>query len=396
MPRRTSSKSAASSNGIIVLVIVVAAWLAYTYGPQFFGGSPTAPPAPAPTAAVRPTRTPASAPSTGAGTPNAAWQVFFTTPRYPDQPSYHVGGLDTQLVALINEAQTTVDLADYDFDLANVAQAMATAVKRGVRVRMVIDTDTLTNDDPAVQAALAIVKKAKIKIVDDQRGPIMHNKFVVVDGRWVWTGSWNFTDGDTYRLNNNGIRIDSADLALNYTTEFEKMFVARTFGPNKAPGVPNPVLTINGSRVENYFAAEDKVTSRLVPRLLAATQSIDFMAFSFTSDPLGQALLDRAKAGVVVRGVFETTGSQTKFSEYGPLKAAGLEVYTDGNPYVMHHKVFIIDGRTVIFGSFNFSDNADTANDENLLIVDDVNLAQQFEAEFLRVREQAINPPKKK
>jgi len=70
-------------------------------------------------------------------------------------------------------------------------------------------------------------------------------------------------------------------------------------------------------------------------------------------------------------------------------------VLLDGNPYVMHHKVFILDGRTVLFGSFNFSNNADKDNDENILFVDDPALAQAFEAEFQRVREVALNPPKK-
>jgi phosphatidylserine/phosphatidylglycerophosphate/cardiolipin synthase-like enzyme len=61
----------------------------------------------------------------------------------------------------------------------------------------------------------------------------------------------------------------------------------------------------------------------------------------------------------------------------------------------MHHKVFIVDGQTVIFGSFNFSQNAEEENDENLLIVDDPTLAQAFIAEFDRVYAQAKNPPKK-
>ena len=61
----------------------------------------------------------------------------------------------------------------------------------------------------------------------------------------------------------------------------------------------------------------------------------------------------------------------------------------------MHHKVIIIDGRTVIFGSFNFTSNADKDNDENLLIVDDPALAKAFEAEFQRVREVALHPLKK-
>jgi phosphatidylserine/phosphatidylglycerophosphate/cardiolipin synthase-like enzyme len=61
----------------------------------------------------------------------------------------------------------------------------------------------------------------------------------------------------------------------------------------------------------------------------------------------------------------------------------------------MHHKVIIIDGRTVIFGSFNFSNNADSDNDENLLIIDDPALAEAFEAEFQRVRDVALHPLKK-
>jgi phosphatidylserine/phosphatidylglycerophosphate/cardiolipin synthase-like enzyme len=327
--------------------------------------------------------------------PEGWYDIYFTTPRYPDKPSYHQGGLDTHLVAFINSAQQTIDIAAYDFDLENVATALAEAAVRGVRVRMVIDSDTLTNDNTKVQKALDILKQAKILIVDDQRGPIMHNKFVIVDGRAVWTGSWNFTDGDTYRLNNNAIRIVSRQLAQNYTAEFEKMFVQRSFGPNKPAGGVEALVMLQGVSIANYFAPEDGVADKIVDRLNQAQQSIHFMAFSFTSDPIGNAMLARAKAGVSVAGVFETTGSQTQFSEYGRLRKAKLDVLQDGNPYVMHHKVIIIDGRTVIFGSFNFSNNANTDNDENVLIIDDPTLAQAFEAEFQRVREVALNPLKK-
>ena len=67
------------------------------------------------------------------------------------------------------------------------------------------------------------------------------------------------------------------------------------------------------------------------------------------------------------------------------MKAAGADVLTDGNPYLMHHKVFIIDSQTVIFGSYNFSANAQDDNDENLLIVDDAGMARAFLDEFDRV-----------
>jgi len=319
-----------------------------------------------------------------------------TTPIYPDKPEYHHGGLDEQLVSFINSATTTIDVAIYDFDLEDVAGALAQAAARGVRVRMVTDTDTLTSDDPKIKKALGVIKKAKIPIVDDERPAIMHDKFVVVDGAAVWTGSWNFTDGDTYHLNNNAIRISSPELAQNYATEFEQMFIERKFGPSKLASTPNLLLSIGGVRVENYFAPRDRVADRIITRLQQARQSIHFLAFSFTSKPIGDALIERARAGVQVAGVFETTGSQTESSQFAPLKRAKIDVLTDGNPYVMHHKVFVVDGRTVIFGSFNFTNNAERDNDENLLIVDDPGLARAFEAEFQRVREVALHPPRKK
>ena len=333
----------------------------------------------------------------GAAATTGWYQLYFTRPNYPDRIEQHTGkSLDGQLVSLIASAQKTIDAADYDFDLENVANALAAAQTRGVRVRFVTDTDTWTHRDPTIQKAWTILKSANIPVVDDQRGPIMHNKFMVVDGEWVWTGSWNWTTGDTYRLNNNAIRIKSKAIAENYTVEFEKMFTLRKFGPTKPRGVPFPIVTIENVLIENYFAPEDDVASHVLKRINSATKSIQFMAFSFTRDSLGKALIARHRDGVQVRGVFETTGSDTQFSEFQALKQAGVDVMRDGNPYVMHHKVFIIDGKTVIFGSFNFSTNADKDNDENLLIIDDPTLAEAFTAEMERVVATAKNPPAKK
>lgn len=335
----------------------------------------------------------------GGATSTDWYELHFTNPAYPTNKANYKGGLDTYLVNLMNKATKTLDVADYDFDLANVAEAMVSAKNRGVRVRMVTDSDTYGNKNAEVQAAFEKLRQAAIPVVPDNRSPIMHNKFTVVDQQWVETGSWNYTTGDTYRLNNNMIIIHDAKLAQNYTIEFEKMFVQKLFGPNKPKGVPNPDLTIGGVRVQNYFAAEDGVSNHIVNELKKATKSIYFLAFSFTAENIGNAVIDKAKAGVTVGGVFETTGSNTEFSEYGKMKQLNLpnlQVFTDGNPYVMHHKVFIIDEKTVIFGSFNFSDNADNSNDENLLIVEDPTMAKAFKQEYDRVLAVAENPPTRK
>lgn len=345
----------------------------------------------------------ASFPPPPAGTPatlpvpalDGGWyKLYFTAPVYPDNGARHQGGLDVALIALIDSARSTLDVAIYDFDSLGIAQAMARARGRGVAVRMVTDSDTLNAaKNQPVQAALAAVREAGIEIVGDARGPLMHHKFTVVDGAWVETGSWNYTDGDTYRLNNNMVVIQSPELAANYTSEFEKMFVLKQFGPNKNRRVPHPVLTIGDTRVENYFAPQGDVSDQIVRTIGTARTSIRFLAFSFTSDAIAAAMFERGKAGVTISGVFETTGSKTSYSEFGRMKDAGLPVYQDGSPWAMHHKVIVIDERIVIFGSFNFSDNANTQNDENLLIVYNASLARAFQDEFNRMVALAQNPP---
>jgi phosphatidylserine/phosphatidylglycerophosphate/cardiolipin synthase-like enzyme len=394
--------------GLSPLIIGLAALLVVcavaAIGFMIFRGRQTAGPTPTPTqqtAFIPPTQTAGPAPVTpsASGTPagqrGPGWyQVYFTAPKYPDKAADHKPSLDARLTDFINRAQRSVDMAIYQLDLPNVTQALLDAQKRGATVRVVTDIDIL--NDPKESPSFKRLQDAGITVIGGNPNGIMHDKFVVVDGQAVWTGSWNFTTNDTYRYNNNGIEIQSPELARNYTATFEKMWRDQKFAASRKAGGSTAKLVINGTPVENYFAPEDKVTDKVVARLNTAQKSIDFLAFSFTDDAMGGAIEARAKAGAKVRGVFETTGSETQYSEYSKLKEAGLDVWQDGNPYLMHHKVFIIDGKTVIFGSFNFSDNANTQNDENLLIVDDPALAAQFTEEFARVYLQAKNPPAKK
>jgi phosphatidylserine/phosphatidylglycerophosphate/cardiolipin synthase-like enzyme len=313
--------------------------------------------------------------------PGSAWyQVYFTSPRYPDEDQYHTGGLDERLATTIDGAQKSVDMAAYDFDLTRVADALIAAHQRDVRVRLVTDTDN------ADEKAVRDVKKAGIPVVDDDRGAIMHDKFIIIDGSTVWTGSWNLTDNGTYRNNNNVAVLQSVRLAENYTAEFEEMFKDGGFGPTSPADTPHPKLKISDVAVENYFAPEDQVIEKLVPLLKGAQSSIRFMAYSFTHDDIGQAMRDGAKKGVTVQGVFEDRGADSQYSEYDKLKKVqDIEVRLDGNPYIMHHKVIIIDDETVVLGSFNFSASADEKNDENVLVIHSAEFAALYLNEFNRV-----------
>ncbi len=319
--------------------------------------------------------------------------VHMTTPRYPDRESDHRGGIDGRLSSAIDGARSTVDVAIYQLDLTSITQALINAKKRGATVRVVTDRDTLA--DSQENRSYKQLQTAGIPVVGGNASGIMHNKFVILDRAAVWTGSLNLTESDIYRNNNNAIFIQSAELAENYTATFEKMFTKRQFGSARKAGETTPRVTIGAATVESYFSPEDGVSAKIRSRLKQAKGSIDFMAYAFTSDEIGKVLQEAAKAGIKVRGVIERVGSETEFSEYGRLRKAGLDVWQDGNPYSMHHKVFIVDGQTVILGSANFTKSAADDNDENLLVVVDAAVALVYQSEFNRVYEQAKAPPRK-
>jgi phosphatidylserine/phosphatidylglycerophosphate/cardiolipin synthase-like enzyme len=240
--------------------------------------------------------------------------------------------------------------------------------------------------DSAPQALM----DAGIPIIGDRREGLMHDKFVVIDRSEVWMGSMNFTTSGTYEDNNNLVRIRSTKVAEDYTVEFEEMFKDDFFGPDAIAATPNPRVTVDGVPLEVYFSPDDHVAQRIVELLRAAQQSIYFMAYSFTANDFGEILRQKARDGLIVSGVME--GSQVKSNqgtEFTPLTAAGLPVYLDGNVGQMHHKVFIIDEKIVITGSYNFSASAERINDENVVIFFDPQIAAQYMAEFRRVEAEA-------
>jgi phosphatidylserine/phosphatidylglycerophosphate/cardiolipin synthase-like enzyme len=323
-------------------------------------------------------------PDTGGSEPAASpvtdWgRVYFTDPNSPNAQSLR-GGPDRELANAIRAARVSVDAAIYELDLWSIRDALLDAHRRGLNVRVVAETDYLEN--PEMQDLIS----AGIEVRDDRKDSLMHNKFIVIDRQEVWTGSMNYTVNDGYKNNNNLLCLRSSQLAADYTAEFEEMFIDNRFGAGSPANTAYPSITLDGTRSEVFFSPDDGVQARLVELLSAAQESIDFMAFSFTSDELANAILERAKAGVTVQGVMEARQYETNVgTEYDNFISAGLDVRLDGNPYSMHHKVMIIDRQIVITGSYNFTFSAETRNDENLLVFYNLSMASLFMQEFQRV-----------
>lgn len=313
------------------------------------------------------------------------YQVFFSDPDSP-QAETKRGGPDLYLAEAIRQSQLSVDVAAYDLDLWSIRDALIDAHRRGVRVRVVIDSDNLGERE------IQDLKKAGIPVLGDRREGLMHNKFVVIDRQDLWTGSLNLTVNSAYYNNDNLIFLHIPDIAENYTSEFEEMFDQDLFGPDTLQNTPHPFVRVGDVQFETYFSPDDGVEDEIVRLIQAAQHSIDFMAYSFTSDKIGDVMLERSQAGVQVRGVFEEQQTRSnQGSEFEKLRSAGLDVRMDGNPRNMHHKVIVIDKKIVLTGSYNFTFNAENKNDENLLVIHDPGVAANYQAQFEDVYLQA-NP----
>jgi phosphatidylserine/phosphatidylglycerophosphate/cardiolipin synthase-like enzyme len=256
------------------------------------------------------------------------------------------------------EKASKVDCAFFDVRLDNVLGALSKK-----HARLVVDERYHKH-----------VKGLKAK--KDTSRQLMHNKFCILDGEKIITGSFNPTENGNYKNNNHLIIITSKYLAKNYEEEFEELWRG-VYGRGKE--VKYPEVYLNGKLYENYFCPEDSCEKHVIENLKRAKTSIHFMTFSFTSFPIGDFLIQN-KNKLEIKGIFEKM--QSKNGQFERLNKSGLNVRTDKNPKNLHHKVFIIDEKIVVLGSYNPSKSGNEKNDENILIIHDEKIAKKFIKEF--------------
>jgi phosphatidylserine/phosphatidylglycerophosphate/cardiolipin synthase-like enzyme len=318
------------------------------------------------------------------GEKNRWFSVYFTSPVKSSRGISAGKNPENQLINTINRAEKKFYGAFYDISSLRVADALVKARKRGVEIRIVTEDDNLQDD------AVKRLRDGGIPVVSDNRRGLMHNKFAVIDDSILWTGSYNLTRNGAWKNNNNAIKIYSRALARIYLHEFNEMFDRRIFGNRKEKGPFGNLgkkyyVKIGKTPVNAYFAPEDNVERIILRRLHRAKRSIRFMAFSFTSDRIGETVIRKHDEGLDVKGIFERNGTGSRHSEYVKMKIEGVPVKRDRNRNNMHHKVFIIDEKIVITGSYNFSRNANRNNDENILIISNREIARTYLDEFRRL-----------
>ena len=324
----------------------------------------------------------------------APWlEVYFTDPVNP-LAAREVGGVDAFISSAIVAAKESVDVSLRNLNLDSITQALIVVSRRGVPVRVITETDSMTGRS---ESTFQVLKDAGIAVVDDQQIGLMNNRFIVIDHKEVWTGSLSYDLAGVFREYNSLVRVLSPEVAADYTQEFNEMFENNQFGPLVAPQTPYPIVDIQGIQVEVLFSPDDIVAGRLSQLIAEAKESISFLALSFASSDLGTNIRARAKDGVAINGVLEfdlvdpnqVNPNPNLVEELNFFRQAGLNVLLDRNPELLNHKIMIIDGQIVVVGSYDFTNRAENDNDENVLIIHSEAVAQKFLEEFQRVQSRA-------
>ncbi|MCB9550102.1 MAG: DUF1669 domain-containing protein [Myxococcales bacterium] len=340
------------------------------------------------------------------------------------------------LLALLAGAEHSIDFAIYGIRRQTaIRDALLAAKARGVRVRGVVDrdrdgknyytdTDALAaalgdvRDDLSAERALAARRSTFEEMPDRCRGPIgfeghvqclafdlgddcliaahasrdtveeggaiMHDKFFIVDGKAVWTGSTNVSDSGTGGYNANAVVVvESPKIARLYTREFELMYTTNRYHGDKPRSGKRETITVGDAQVEVLFSPQDEPITRAVrPLIQAAKSRIDVAVFFLTHTGLTGDLIAARRRGVDVRVILDATGARNGYTKHELLRAAGVAVKVEDFGGKMHMKAAAIDGQVVIAGSMNWTWAGEGGNDENTLIIHSAREAEAFHAWF--------------
>ena len=136
---------------------------------------------------------------------------------------------------------------------------------------------------------------------------------------------------------------------------------------------------------EAHFSPGDDCPTAIIRLLGRAQATADVCVFTITDDRLADALIDAHRRGVRLRIISDDAKAEDLGSDVGRFERAGIAVRVDRSPFHMHHKFAVVDARTLLTGSYNWTRGAARDNEENLVILDDPRLVGPFGSTFERL-----------
>ena len=336
-----------------------------------------------------------------------------------------ISAVANRIARFISEAQTTLDIAIYDFRLRDEAAAIITDALRErarnkVAIRIIYDAVTDAGGDagPAMPPAhlesdvkppgtetfvRSFADIALVKAITGYR-VLMHNKYLVRDGNSpdaaVFTGSANYSNDSWGLQENNLLQLRSQALATCYARNFAGLLAAGRIAENP-PVRDVDTVRIAGVPVQVAFAPEQSpaIVKEIVGAIAAARRRLYVASVVLSSGPMLAALSEAIDRGMPLGGLYDgpqmdQVRRQWQAAHVGADKINTWDkvarhlvrknslAYDRNKPHqphnFMHNKLVLADD-VVVTGSFNLSNHA-MGNAENVLLIRDADLASQYEA----------------
>jgi phosphatidylserine/phosphatidylglycerophosphate/cardiolipin synthase-like enzyme len=271
--------------------------------------------------------------------------------------------IPSKITGVINQAKKEVLITSFEADLPCVFTALKAAQDRGVKIKLLVD-------DKAAESAPTL--PFNFIHTDSKPSSLMHTKFGVVDGKIAWLGSLNLTFGSAYQSDNDLIFFHSPEIAGYLRQVFNSLI------ENKNP----PPSFQSNPEIPVQIYLNPKCRPVILKELKLAQKEIFFSHYVFTDPVILQVLKKKTSQGIKVSGILERdwTGNDTAFRE---LNASGASVTWDKNYYLNHYKLFLIDDKKVITGSYNPS-GAAGRNQEIISVIDNPEVARFYKRNLTR------------
>ncbi|WP_107037593.1 phospholipase D-like domain-containing protein [Brumimicrobium mesophilum] len=363
----------------------------------------------------------------------------------PNNESNDLFDMIQPLIDRIDSAKFSIDLVAYDLQNMRVGHALANASRRGVRVRVITDIIHRNHAPRFTQPMWDSLRAAGIYNIDDSgtiyhpdgqiielyeslpnSGANMHHKFAVFDllnedpeDDYLWTGTMNITYTGPWNTNAT-LLIKDSGLAGIYGEEFQQMWGSKTEIPNanKArfhkdkKNVSQNIHFVNNTKVEAYFGPLDRdnrkpsISNRITELINDyARHDVHFLAFAISPNiPISEALIDRSGRGEInLQGIIDPAfyaryRNNDQIWAKPEMNFGNRKIMSGREVRKLHSKTMIIDTQypypekhksITIVGSYNFSAAAEIANDENILMIYDNKIANQFLQDFKGVLSRA-------
>ena len=299
--------------------------------------------------------------------------------------------LEDTIVKMIDETNTTLDIAVWDNGSAKIVTALNNAYGRGVQVRYITSDNAFNSALSGLNSNIPVLQRDATATSN-----VMHNKFIISDLQNLLIGSMNFGLGSMEDDYNNIVILNDASLCNTYLTEFNEMWgstganynlVNSKFGIDKTDNTTHN-FTIGTAAVESYFSPTDQTSSHIISSISSADYTCFVSMFTLTHNDIGDELIAAHNRGVDVRVIMENESYIG--SEFSGLVNAGIAVVSHETvPFDFHHKYAVIDAGyassdpLVITGSHNWTNSAEEEYDENTLIIHDEIVAGNYLEEFM-------------